>query len=265
VAADAGLGLELGDQPGLGLERRVHAEVRQVEQERLIPMALDEVDGPVRQEVRQVLALRVGRLRRRLEVEMAARRLDGFIEAALCRVVFGRVAQVPLAEHPRRVAGLLELVGERIAVEGQLGHVVDRAQRPRPPIEAVDRADGVGAGAGAVLPGEQGRARRRAILAMVVVGQPHALRGESVDVRRLVIPAAEAAQVGPAEVVRQDEDDVGRPVRGGQRTAQAEEEQTEEGADGAHGQGGNPIRAAKLPPFRSRSRCRPPSARAARR
>ena len=262
---DAGLGLELGDQPGFGLERRVHAEVGQVQQERLILVALDEVDGLVRQEVRQVLALRVGRLGRRLKIEMAPRGLDGFVEAALRRVVFGRIAQMPLPEHRGRITRLLELVGEGVALEGELGDVVDRAQRPRPPVEAVDAADGVGAGAGAVLAGEEGRSRRRAVLAMVVVGQPHALRGEPVDVRRFVIPAPEATEVGPAEVVGQHEDDVRRPVRGGERPEEAEDEQTEEGADGIHGQGENPVRAAKLPAVRSRSRCRPLSARAARR
>jgi len=70
MSANTGLTLELCDQFRLGLERRVHAEVRQVEQKWLSLVALDEVDGLIGEEVGEILALRVGRLRRRLEVEV---------------------------------------------------------------------------------------------------------------------------------------------------------------------------------------------------
>ena len=83
VSADTGLSLELCDQFRLGLERRVHAEVREVEQERLGLVALDEVDGLIGEKVGEVLALRVFRLRVRLEVEVLAVGFDRLVEAAL--------------------------------------------------------------------------------------------------------------------------------------------------------------------------------------
>src|SRR5205823_2294729 len=79
----------------------------------------------------------------------------------------------------------------------------------RPP--ALERAYGVDAGARGVLAGHQAGPRGGAILAVVVAGEAQALRGEAVDVRRLVVLRALAAQVRPAEVVGQDEDDIGPP------------------------------------------------------
>src|SRR5262249_46259266 len=51
--------------------------------------------------------------------------------------------------------------------------------------------------------------RGGAVLRMVMAGEAHALGGELVDVWRFVVLGALAAQVGPAEVVGEDEDDVG--------------------------------------------------------
>jgi len=168
-------------------------------------------------------------------LEMAALGFDRLVEAALGRMVVGRTAEVPLPEHRGRVAGLLELVGEGVALERELRDVIDRAKRTSLPVEAVDRADRIGAGTGAVLAGEQGGAGRGAVLAVVVVGEAHALRGEPVDIRGLVILAPEGAEIGPAEVVGQHEDDVGRTVRSEERAEQAGEQQAEQGKDGAHG------------------------------
>ncbi len=61
-----------------------------------------------------------------------------------------------------------------------------------------------------VLAGEDACPRWRADRASRVgVGEAHALRREPVDVRRLVERAAEAAQVAPAHVVDENEDEVG--------------------------------------------------------
>src|SRR5207302_1472984 len=65
---------------------------------------------------------------------------------------------------------------------------------------------GVGGG---VLAAHQGGAGGLAVLAVVIVGELHPLAGEAVDVGRLVVLAAVRAGVGPAEIVGEDEDDVG--------------------------------------------------------
>ena len=150
-------------------------------------------------------------------------------------MILGRIAEVPLAEHPGRVAGGLELVGESITLEREIRDVFDRAERSSLPVEAADRSDGVGASPGSVLAGEEGGTGRGAVLAVVVIGQAHALRGEPVDVRRLVILAPEGAEVGPPEVVGQHEDDVRWTVRGDERAEEAGEQQAEKGKIGAHG------------------------------
>ena len=137
--------LEPLDQLLLRLVRRVHAEVRQVQEERLVLVPLDEIDRAVRQKIGQVLTLRILGLRVGLEIEMPARRLNRLVEAALARMMLRTFAQVPLAEHAGRVAGLLQRVGDRDLVQRQPRDVIDRPQRPALPVEAIDVADGVDA------------------------------------------------------------------------------------------------------------------------
>ena len=170
----------------------------------------DEVDGVVGQEVGQILIGRMLGRRSRIEVEMFARGLDGFVETTFGGEVLGIGAEVPFAEHAGGVAGFLERLGQRDFIERQFGDIVDWSQRAGLPIEAVDAADGVDAGARAVLAAHETRAGRLAIgAAGVAARESCALGGESVDVRRFVILAAEAGDVGVAEVVGEDEDDVG--------------------------------------------------------
>ena len=45
---------------------------------------------------------------------------------------------------------------------------------------------------------------------MMVIPKTQSLRGEPVDVRRLVVAAAVAGQIGIAEIIGHDEDDVRR-------------------------------------------------------
>ena len=59
-----------------------------------------------------------------------------------------------------------------------------------------------------VEPGEEGSTRRGALGVVVELRELHPLGGEAVDVRRVDL-AAVAADVGPAHVVRHDEEDVG--------------------------------------------------------
>ena len=103
------------------------------------------------------------------------------------------------------------------------------------PVKAVDAADGVDAGAGAVLAAHEGGAGGLAILGVVMAGEFEALGSEFVDVRGLVVGAAEGAGVGVAEVVGHDEDDVGL---GGE---------TEGGGEGEGQQGGQEFHARLKP------------------
>ena len=60
-----------------------------------------------------------------------------------------------------------------------------------------------------ILAGHQRGPRRRANGARRVIGrEPHAVAGQPVDVRRLVEIAAVAAEVGPTQIVGDDENDV---------------------------------------------------------
>ena len=116
--------------------------------------------------------------------------------------------------------------------------VVDRPQRAALPVEAVDDADRVDAGARAVLAAHQRGPGGLAVRAAgVAVGEPHPLGGQAVDVRRLVVLAAEAADVGVAEVVGQDEDDIRPRFRGrggrdhdGRRQGQQSQQTTHDGS-----------------------------------
>jgi hypothetical protein len=61
------------------------------------------------------------------------------------------------------------------------------------------------------LPGDEGRPPRGAALIRVMVGEHHAFLGEAVDIRRLVPhqPEVVGTDVGLADVVAPDDDDVG--------------------------------------------------------
>ena len=143
---------------------------------------------------------------------MLAHADDGLIKAALAGLIVSLLTDVPFAEHARRVTCGLELLGNDVAVERQFGDVVHGPQRAFAPIEAIRPADGVDPGPSAVLTAHQRGSSRRAILAMMMAQELHPLHGEPVDVRRLVILAAETSHIRVTEIVGHDEDDV-RPLR----------------------------------------------------
>ncbi len=191
----------------------MHAEVREVQEEGMRAVPLHEVDREVGEEVGEVGALRDRDLGVRREGEVPALGHDGLREAVIARVVPGAVAQVPLAEQSGRVARRRELVGEGGHAIGEAGAILGNGHRPPVGRAALERTDGVHAGARGTLPAHQGGAGRRAVLAMVVMQESHPLRGQRVDVRGLVVARAHAPEVGPTKIIRQDEDDVGRGGR----------------------------------------------------
>src|SRR5262249_22024607 len=119
--------------------------------------------------------------------------------------------------HPGRVARSLQRLRDGDFVQREFSDVVHGPQGPAWPLESVNAADGVNAGARTVLPAHQSGARGLAIrAASVAVREAHALRGQTVNVRCLVKLAAVAGHVRVAEIVGQNEDDVrfGRGVCG---------------------------------------------------
>ena len=190
-------------------------------------MLLEEGDGVVRDRVRVVERCRVvfrvvlGRDEGVAAAEgggvvVAARAGDGaveLVEAALDGpVVLGAVGldvarHVPFADGVRAVSGRAHHLANRQAVVIQfamvagavviLGHVAD-ARHVR--VEARQQRGAGGAATGAV----------------VELGEAQALRRERVEVGRLDLPAV-AADVGPAHVVREDDQDIRAWSRAGEQ------------------------------------------------
>jgi hypothetical protein len=216
MAARRRLAFEPLNQLLLRLMRRMYAKVRKIQKERLILVPRDEVDRAIRQKIRQILPLRHFNRRVRLEIKMRARRFNRLVEPPLRRMMLAVVPKVPLAEHPSRIAGCLERIGDGDFFQRQLLHIVHRPQRPAPPIEPVDAPHRVHARSRSILPREESRPRRLAIRpARIAVGESHALRRHAVQVRRPVILAAVAGEIRVPQVIRQDEHNVRPPRLGG--------------------------------------------------
>src|SRR5688500_5234508 len=111
---------------------------------------------------------------------------------------------MPLAEHGRCIASLLQGLREGDFVQRQPGDVIDRPQWPAAPIESLDTAHGVNAGARTVLATQKCGPCRLAIRSGgITAGETHALRGEAIYIGRFVILAAVTAEIGVAEIVGQ--------------------------------------------------------------
>src|SRR5262245_58781692 len=209
MSAGSLLVLELLDEFRLGLVRRMNGEVVQAQKKWLILVSPDEIERLVGEKIGEVGPLWVVDRRLRDEVEVLAHGRDSLVEAALGGMVFPRLTKVPLAEQRCCVPGLLECLRHRDLFEGHLLDVVHRAERAALPVEAVDASDGIDTRARSVLSADESGARRLAVRPASVAGcETQALSGELVDVGRLVVLRALAAEVGPAEVVGENEDDV---------------------------------------------------------
>src|SRR5262245_47512619 len=126
----------------------------------------------------------------------AAQEAEELIEAAGERVVLLVLAQMPFADEARLVAGLLEPFGERDFGERQIG-AFDRG------VVFVSEPLLVAAGH---QPGPRGAALR---CADVALGAADTARGEGVYVGRGDVLAAVDREVAKAEVVDEDDEDVG--------------------------------------------------------
>ena len=136
-------------------------------------------------------------------VEAAAHRAEELPVAALQRSEVRQEAEVPLADQGRRVAGVAQQRGQRRVVRRQAQHRIAA-------VAARDRL--VVAAAQPVLeaPGHQREARGRADRRVgVPVGEAQAVGGQTVELGGARRPAAVTAEVRIAEVVGEDEDEVG--------------------------------------------------------
>ncbi len=200
-----GLRRERGDAAVVTLhDVRVQRLVREEEQERLLPRLLHEVDGEVGEHVGDV-ALHL--LPLPVDVELRVDRLA----LALHRHPAGPagprgviVPHVPLAHERRPVAG-----------SGEWDREGRQAMARRVARGVVGDAVGVG-----VLAGEDARPARAAERrGGEGVEEAHALTCEAVDVRRLGEGVPGDADLVPAEVIDEDEDDVRPPLDGFRRCA----------------------------------------------
>ena len=121
------------------------------------------------------------------------------VEAVLDRIGLGLVAQMPLAGEVRRIAVLLEELGDRRRLLAQ-GVLVARSDDDRE-----SRAD-------RNAPGHERGATRRAACLAVPTGEDRAFLGDLVDVRRRMAERGAAVRIGaeivPAGVVGHQHDDV---------------------------------------------------------
>ena len=176
--------------------------------------ALDEVDGAARDEVGEIALLamlglalpqvvRAARVAMAEVVDAARHRPEELVVARAQRAERGRIAEVPLAGERRAVAGRLQQRRQRRVLGRQ-------AQRRAASALAVDRLLGGAAQPVLIAAGHQGEARRRAHRRVrVALREADALARHRVEHRRDRNAAAVAAEVGEAEVVGDDEDEVG--------------------------------------------------------
>ena len=206
------------DQFRLALNGRVDGVIRLVEEERLITAGIDEFQGFVGQPIREIVALLgAGQVHLVGQKIPARRRAAGSagnvdVEALVLRVI-RLSAEVPFADAGGDVAGRLQRFRDRDFFQRQLLRVRG-IQKFRGGRAAAVQPDGE-IQPGRILARMDTCPRRRTDAAgRIRVGEPHALPGQPIQVGSPVDAIAVAAQIGPAQVVGEDEDDVRRRGRG---------------------------------------------------
>ncbi len=199
--------LELRECSGFRFESGVDGVMREVDEERTVFILFDEVAGGARHRVEtfgilRLIALLIG----------IGTRVVADVEALRFRLAAAFVAEMPLAEMRGRISGIAQRFGHGDLLWRKFLRVGDRNHAHQLARSTKSAVDGVDAVARRVLARHQARAARRAIgSGGVGVTKHHALRGEFIDVRGFVEVAALIADVAPAEVIREDEEDVRRP------------------------------------------------------
>ena len=146
----------------------------------------------------------------------AAQETEELVKPALERMIFRPVAQMPFPHQGAHVPRLRE--------DFRQHGFAERQALARPEFRVVDMSEAV-----LVAAGQQPRSRRAAVgMANVAVGESDARVRQSVDVGRHEIRQAMKANVGIAQIVREDHHEVGRTARafrGIRRRARARAEQ----------------------------------------
>jgi hypothetical protein len=117
-------------------------------------------------------------------------------------------AEVPLAEVAGGVPGGLQTFRKRLHFQRQMrghGRIDQFGEGPAMSGNMLGDAE-----TGLILPRLKIRAGRRADRPGVELRKPHSLSREAVDARRLVERVAVTPQVGPAQIIGQNDDDVRR-------------------------------------------------------
>ena len=217
-------------QLGLAHERRMHIVKPVAHEERLVLVCLDELPALRRQPVGEVLAIRaVGQLRIAVgrEILLPAVRAAA-VESALVHIEALRLrekllaAEMPFARVHRGVTSGLEHLGQRGFFKRELlGVGCGQQLRRALPLVRLRGADVI-RHACPLRPasGEQRCARGRTHRAgRIRLRELHPLLRHAVEMRRVVERAAVAPEVALAQIVGEEDDDVG-PLGSGDRIRQ---------------------------------------------
>ena len=222
------LGPVFGDLVWLGLDGGVYGIVPEVEEEGLLAIVVDEADGFVGEAIGEVffvlaglkagdvgpgvLGVCIGVEKGSGLASVVASDVDleavGLGEVLLVFLAVG--LQVPLADVGGLIASIAEGFGDGDFVQWQAAdglwsdELVSWATWPGD-AAVVGEFDPAWVFAGH----DAGAGWRADGIGRIGIGEAHALAGEPIDVRRLVEGGAVTAKVGPAEVVDENEDDVG--------------------------------------------------------
>ena len=201
---------------GSGLNRKVDRIEREVEKKGAVPIRLDERHGLGGQPAGQVFALwTVGELGISVRTEIpshgASRLVPPHVEVkALARGCKCIRPQMPLSHVGCNVARLLEEFGEGDLREGKIRNILHWNHAAELLASSGPRGDRVNPCPGTVASRHQSRPRGRAVGVGIGIREPRAVPGQRVDVGGLIKAAAIRTQVGPAQIIGHDEDDIRR-------------------------------------------------------
>ncbi|MCX6933041.1 MAG: hypothetical protein NTZ29_10210 [Verrucomicrobia bacterium] len=202
VAGHFGLGGEFFLELGRRGERDVDGVVGDLKEKRLSALLGDEIDGAVGEVFRSALwRWTVGRG----GLGVALSFVHGL--PALLRGAEAGAAEMPFAKVTGAVAGRTEALGQGLDLKRELaGHDRIGESRIRPAMagDVLRNAE-----ARLVLTALKIRARRRADGAGVELGEAEAIAREAIEVGRFVKSVPVTAEVGPAQIVGEDDDEVG--------------------------------------------------------
>ena len=125
-------------------------------------------------------------------------------------IIIGFRSQMPLAHERCSISILAKRLCNRHLLKGQVGNIATLTQFVTRAAPAARRQPLGKQQTGGIPAGHNGRPSRRADIARgIAISKSHAFIGQAIDVRRLVVIAAVAAQILPTQVVYQEKNDVG--------------------------------------------------------